>query len=120
VPAVEGHGDAHSQSDQGQSATADHAGHSGHGHAGHADGPSSSAKNDISWREIGILIPIALAIVILGVKPGLVVDPMRRQIEDIRTSTVPASVVTGAGDAREKPAPPVTLHDGTPPFPVVH
>lgn len=50
-------------------------------HADHAHGP---AKNDIGLREIGILVPIALAVVIIGVKPGLLMDPMRGEVESLR------------------------------------
>jgi len=64
-----------------------------HGHAAHAHGHSHPVKNDIGWREIGILTPIAIAIVILGVQPGLIVNPMRTSLEDIRT---PASGMTFA------------------------
>jgi len=77
VPAVD-HG--HGQADQGQSASTDH---HGQGH----DGPSSPAKNDINWREIGVLIPIAAAILVLGVFPNIVLTRMLQPVEALRTGT---------------------------------
>ena len=75
VPDVD-HG--HSQADQGQAATPAHAGHSSDAH-GHGK------KNDIGFREMGILVPLAIVVVIIGVKPGLIIDGMRTQVEDLRT-----------------------------------
>jgi len=63
VPAIEGHGD---------SATDAHAGHL-EGHPG-----------DIGLREISVLVPIALAVVILGVKPGVVIDRMLGPVQQLR------------------------------------
>jgi len=63
VPAIEGHGD---------SATDAHAGH----HEGH--------PGDIGLREISVLVPIALAVVILGVKPGVVIDRMLGPVQQLR------------------------------------
>jgi NADH-quinone oxidoreductase subunit M len=51
---------------------------------GHGDA-HSSLKTDIGRREIGILVPIALAVIVLGVKPGLVINAMRGPIESINT-----------------------------------
>jgi len=72
VPVVEGHG--HDQMDQGQAATADHPGHI----------RDESHPGDISLREISVLVPIALAIIVLGVKPGLVSDRMLGPVQQIR------------------------------------
>jgi len=111
VPEVE-HGGSHTQADQGQAATADHAGH-GPGH-----GPSV-AKNDLGWREIGILAPIAIAIVILGVKPGLVIDSMRKPVEELRTPSAfvpPTSPLPmRAGMANSAMVADPALHDATAP-----
>ena len=35
---------------------------------------TSRLPGDIGFREISILVPIALAVIVLGVKPGLVID----------------------------------------------
>ena len=61
VPAVEGD---------------DAAGAHGHAHEPH--------PGDIGLREISVLVPIALAVVILGVKPGVVIDRMLGPIQKIR------------------------------------
>ena len=53
------------------------------GHAHHDDHPG-----DISPREISILVPIALAIVILGVKPGVVIDRMLGPVQEIRAPLI--------------------------------
>ena len=62
VPAVAGHGSADTR-------------HGSHGH----DQPG-----DIGFREISVLVPIAIAVVILGVKPGLVIDRMLGPVQQIR------------------------------------
>jgi len=52
----------------------------GHGeHAAHEPPPG-----DIGAREISVLIPIAIAIVALGVKPGWVIDGMLGPVQEIR------------------------------------
>ena len=72
VPNVADHG--HSQADQGQAATPAHGGHESHG----------EDPGDIGFREISILVPIALAVIVLGVKPGIVIDRMVGPVEQIR------------------------------------
>ncbi len=57
----------------------------GNGH-GHSDTGHGHAKNDIGLREIGILVPLAVAVVIIGVRPGLILNPMRGQVEQLLTS----------------------------------
>ena len=65
VPVVEGHGHGQPEPNVGHSADAAHPG-------------------DISLREISVLVPIAIAIVILGVKPGVVSDRMLGPVQQIR------------------------------------
>ncbi len=48
-------------------------------HGAHDRGPG-----DIGRREIAILVPLALAVIVLGVKPGLVTDSLLGPIEAIR------------------------------------
>jgi NADH:ubiquinone oxidoreductase subunit 4 (subunit M) len=69
----------------------------GHGHAGaehvtHAG--HESHPGDINLREISILVPIALAIVILGVKPGVVTDRMLAPVQEIRKPLIDAEQMT--------------------------
>jgi NADH-quinone oxidoreductase subunit M len=45
---------------------------------------AESHPGDIGAREISVLIPIAIAIVALGVKPGWVIDEMLRPVQEIR------------------------------------
>ena len=65
-------------------------------------------RSDIGLREIGILVPLAIVIVILGVKPGLVINGMVQQVEALRE--VPPAAHTaivgapGAGPAPARPA----------------
>jgi len=66
TPAV--HGDGHDSADA-------------HGHGAEHPG-------DIGYREIGVLIPIAVAIVILGVKPGVVTDKMLGPIQQVRAPLI--------------------------------
>jgi NADH-quinone oxidoreductase subunit M len=72
----------------------------GHGEAGHgAHSSHASHPGDIGFREISVLVPIALAVIVLGVKPGLVIDRMLGPVEQIRSP-----LITG-GEARiDKPA----------------
>ena len=68
--------------DQGHAATSEHGGHDSHGH--------EPAKNDIGLREIGILVPLALVAIMLGVRPGIILDGIRGPIEDLRAvPTIP-------------------------------
>jgi NADH-quinone oxidoreductase subunit M len=76
VPDVSDHG--HRQEDQGQAAAVEHAGH-------------ARQPGDIDWREISILIPIAIAVVILGVKPGVVMDRMLVPVQEIRQPLIAAA-----------------------------
>jgi NADH-quinone oxidoreductase subunit M len=75
------HGTAVGQEDRGQAAGAAH----GHGH-GHGHGRDDhGAPGDIGRREIAILVPLAVAVIVLGVKPGLVMDSMLRPAQGVRT-----------------------------------
>lgn len=65
IPAEHGHGDDHAAGD--------------HGH--HAP----VRKNDINLREIGLLTPIAIAVIVLGVLPSPVMQSMNDPIAQIRT-----------------------------------
>jgi NADH-quinone oxidoreductase subunit M len=72
-PHAEGHtahGDVHGQADQGQSV------------ADHAHGEPKS--NDIGFREIAILVPLAIAIIILGVVPTSLLKPMLGPVDLIK------------------------------------
>jgi NADH-quinone oxidoreductase subunit M len=73
VPVVAG-GHGHGQEDQGQAATPEHGGHGRH----------ENHPGDIGFREISVLVPIAIAVIILGVKPGLVIDRMLGPVQEIR------------------------------------
>jgi len=54
----------------------------------HGHGP---VKNDIGFREIGILVPIAIVVIIIGVQPNLILKGMRADIESLReVPTLPA------------------------------
>jgi NADH-quinone oxidoreductase subunit M len=52
-----------------------------HGEPGHAhhDGP----KPDLNGREVAILVPLALAVVFLGVVPNTVLSPILKPVQDI-------------------------------------
>jgi NADH-quinone oxidoreductase subunit M len=59
-----------------------------HGDADEAHGHGAEHPGDIGLREIGVLIPIAVAIVILGVKPGVVTDKMLEPIQQVRAPLI--------------------------------
>jgi NADH-quinone oxidoreductase subunit M len=62
---------------------------SGHGHggasdrAGHAEPPG-----DINAREISILVPLALIVIVLGVRPSIITGPIFEPVEKIRMAVV--------------------------------
>jgi NADH-quinone oxidoreductase subunit M len=76
-------------------------------HAAHGE-HEGRHKTDIGFREISILAPIALAVVIIGVRPGLILEPIRGEIANLRgannsavqppaaPTTEPAPVVAAA------------------------
>ena len=69
---------------------------SGHDeHAAHASHPG-----DIGLREISALVPIALAIVVLGVKPGWVIDRMLQPVQDIRAPLITSGQMATHHSAR--------------------
>ena len=78
------------------------AGH-GHGQPDHsAHVADASHPGDINLREISVLVPIALAIVILGVKPGVVTDRMLGPVQEIRKPLIDAQQIARShGAARE-------------------
>lgn len=76
VPAVE-HGHEPSQTDQGQAATPEPS----HGHDAPAHGKRHT--NDLTPREMTILVPIALAVVLLGVLPNTILTSILAPIQAI-------------------------------------
>jgi NADH-quinone oxidoreductase subunit M len=71
--------------------------HDEHGGDDHAHSAAATAADahapkplprDLNGREISILIPLALAAVILGFKPGIVTDATDRGVAAIRTAAV--------------------------------
>lgn len=63
-------------------------------HGGHSDHGHGVARNDIGLREIGILVPLAIVVIIIGVKPGIIIDGMLGQIEQLRTVPTVAATPT--------------------------
>jgi NADH-quinone oxidoreductase subunit M len=55
----------------------------GHGH-GEADAGHAQTPGDINSREIAILVPLALAVIVLGVAPGIITGPILGPVEKIR------------------------------------
>jgi hypothetical protein len=83
------HGAAHGQADVGQGATPDR-GHGDHGHG-------VVKRNDLNAREILVLAPIAFAVILLGVKPNLVLGPIRQPIQAIAPAES-GRAVAGTGE----------------------
>ena len=68
---------------------------------GPAHGHEDAAK-DLTGREIGILVPIAIAVIVLGVFPNLVlktIDKPVRETMDLRTKAVSPMTVLDGRDA---------------------
>src|SRR5262249_53696131 len=65
-----------------------------HGHGDHADGHAHGEKHastDINGREIAILLPLALAVIFLGVLPTSL---MRRMADPIKQLQQPINLVS--------------------------
>ncbi|MEX2219549.1 MAG: NADH-quinone oxidoreductase subunit M [Phycisphaerales bacterium] len=75
-----------------------HAAHHEHGHdEGRANPPGaethgSPLPRDLSWREIGILIPLAVACIALGVFPKPLLDGLKDPVNAIAAQVVGAGV----------------------------
>jgi NADH-quinone oxidoreductase subunit M len=85
-----GHGDSHGH---------DSHGHDSHGHADHGHGDSHGTAGDLNIREISILVPLALAALILGFKPGLVSDALLAPVTEIRSGVLAQGVTPVAAPA---------------------
>lgn len=66
----------------------------GHDHTDGSDVAHGSHPGDINLREISVLVPIAIAIVILGVKPGVVSDGVLTPVQEIRKPLIDAEQMT--------------------------
>ena len=61
-----------------------------HGSASHgATSTEAALPTDIGGREIAILVPLALAVVILGVKPNLVLQPLEKPVRAMMSVVPP-------------------------------
>lgn len=85
----------------------------GHGHAedhahGHGDEHGHVEATDINAREIAILVPLAIAVFVLGLMPTFVMDSMKAPVELIKT---PVAVVF-QGDGQMPDARAVASRDG--------
>jgi NADH-quinone oxidoreductase subunit M len=72
--------------------------HGGHGHGEHDDHGHGPIPGDLSGREIAILIPLAIAVVYLGVAPAFVMKSMAVPVDDMRQ---PVQAVTDGAIASE-------------------
>jgi NADH-quinone oxidoreductase subunit M len=62
------------------------------GHWGHESEHGPVLPQDIRGREIAVLVPLALAVVVLGVAPNLVLHSIQRPLESLRTGALPTRV----------------------------
>ena len=68
----------------------------GHGNHGHEDDAGHGAMGDLNGREIAILIPLAVLVLLLGLQPNLVLKTIERPIEQITKSDEPVARPTRA------------------------
>ena len=61
-------------------------------------------SEDLNYREIGILVPLALAVVLLGVYPNLIVGPIRGPLEHIMNVHNQKSIGIAAAAAAYEPS----------------
>jgi NADH-quinone oxidoreductase subunit M len=78
VPAGDGHG--HGNGDAHGAHT-----HGTHGGSGQGAGQHHGQKLDLNVREIGLLTPIAIAVIVLGVLPAPVLQSMTPPVAQLRT-----------------------------------
>jgi NADH-quinone oxidoreductase subunit M len=76
----------------------------GHGH-GHDDHGHDATPGDINAREIAILIPLAAAVLFLGVMPGFVMNSLSAPIEQLREPARLAADGDTAATAAADPQP---------------
>jgi len=69
----------------------------GHGDQSHGDHAHGPIPGDLSAREIGILIPLAIAVIYLGVAPAFVMNSMSAPVDDMRQPVL--AVTDGAVDS---------------------
>jgi NADH-quinone oxidoreductase subunit M len=62
-----------------------------HGHGHEPAAHTGSLPQDLNAREIGILIPIALAVLILGVRPNLILKTIEKPCQQITQAVPPAA-----------------------------
>ncbi len=78
----------------------------GRGHSHHHDDVATKLPADLSPREIGVLVPIAVLCVYLGLQPSVVTDTMQKPIEIVlkdypgKVSPVVSSANAGIDDWR--------------------
>jgi NADH-quinone oxidoreductase subunit M len=92
--------DAHDQADHGQAASPDSS------HGGHGESHAPRRMNDLTGREMTILVPIALAVILLGILPNTILtsilEPLRAiglgqpQVVATDSKVVPTPAVAGA------------------------
>jgi NADH-quinone oxidoreductase subunit M len=68
------------------------AGHGNHGH----DDDAHGVMGDLNGREIAILVPLAVLVLLLGLQPNLVLKTIERPIEQITKSDQPVARPTRA------------------------
>jgi len=59
------------------------AGHHHHHHHGQGDAHDSHLPADLTWREIGVLAPLAILCLYIGLKPVVFTDTLEKPIEDM-------------------------------------
>ena len=68
---------------------------SDHGAVAHGEPAAAAAlPTDIGGREIAILVPLALAVIILGVKPNIVLQTIEQPAQALLRAATPAPMMT--------------------------
>lgn len=79
------HGQSHGGHDHGSHSHGGHD-HGGHGHGGHGHGtpePVMSNLPDLSLRELAAIVPLAVAILWIGLFPQTIIDRMQPSIDQV-------------------------------------
>lgn len=69
-----------------------------HGHGGHGEAATQhqGPSGDLNGREMSLLIPLAILVLVLGIKPGFVMDTLSAPLKALVTVVTP--VASGAAD----------------------
>jgi NADH-quinone oxidoreductase subunit M len=86
----------------------------GHGHGHGEDDGHGGLPADLNLREIGLLVPLAVLCVVLGLKPGILMGPLEPATENVLVDAGYPAAVRARLELLESEAEPVMAAAATP------